>query len=42
MGLDHGEIVSLDERQINLVEIITNGRGGWMKRTRSLVLNEPE
>lgn len=42
MGLNHGEIVSLDERQINLVEIITNGRGGWMKRTRSLALNEPE
>lgn len=42
MGLHHGEIISLDERQINLVEIITNGRGGWMKRTRSLALNEPE
>ncbi|WP_415893194.1 pilus assembly protein PilP [Neptuniibacter sp. PT8_73] len=42
MGLNHGEIVSLDERQINLLEIIKNGRGGWMKRTRSLALNEPE
>ncbi|WP_415883242.1 pilus assembly protein PilP [Neptuniibacter sp. QD34_54] len=42
MGLDHGEIISLDERQINLLEIIKNGRGGWMKRTRSLALNEPE
>ncbi|WP_415906418.1 pilus assembly protein PilP [Neptuniibacter sp. QD72_48] len=42
MGLNHGEIVSLDERQINLLEIIKNGRGGWMKRTRSLALNEQE
>jgi len=42
IGLDHGEIISLDERQINLIEIIDNGRGGWMKRTRSLALNEPE
>lgn len=42
MGLDHGEIISLDERQIDLIEIIKNGRGGWMKRTRSLALNEPE
>lgn len=42
MGLDHGEIVSLDERQINLIEIVTDGRGGWMKRARSLALNEPE
>ncbi|WP_415899901.1 pilus assembly protein PilP [Neptuniibacter sp. QD48_11] len=42
MGLDHGEIISLDELQINIIEIIKNGRGGWMKRTRSLALNEPE
>ncbi|WP_415902638.1 pilus assembly protein PilP [Neptuniibacter sp. QD29_5] len=42
MGLDHGEITSLDELQINIIEIIKNGRGGWMKRTRSLALNEPE
>ena len=42
MGLNHGEIVSLDERQIDLIEIVTDGRGGWMKRARSLALNEPE
>ncbi len=42
MGLDHGEVVSLDERQINLMEIVTNGRGGWMKRPRSLALSEQE
>ncbi|WP_286240246.1 pilus assembly protein PilP [Neptuniibacter halophilus] len=42
MGLDFGEIVSLDERQIELVEIVANGRGGWMKRPRSLALREQE
>ncbi|WP_415890031.1 pilus assembly protein PilP [Neptuniibacter sp. SY11_33] len=42
MGLHHGEIVSLDERQVHLIEIIRNGRGGWKKRTRSIALNEPE
>lgn len=42
MGLHHGEIVSLDERQINLLEIVSNGRGGWMKRPRSLALSEQE
>ena len=42
MGLDFGEIISLDEREIVLLEIIKNGRGGWMKRSRSLALKEQE
>ena len=42
MGLNFGEIVSLDERKIELVEIVTNGRGGWMKRSRNLALAEQE
>lgn len=42
MGLDFGKIVSLDERKIELVEIVTNGRGGWMQRPRSLALSEQE
>jgi len=42
MGLDFGEIVALDERKIELLEIVTNGRGGWMKRPRSLALDEQE
>jgi len=40
MGLDFGEIVAIDERKIELVEIVANGRGGWMKRPRTLALNE--
>lgn len=42
MGLDFGVIKSLDERRIELVEIVTNGRGGWMKRPRNLALDEQE
>jgi type IV pilus assembly protein PilP len=42
MGLDFGEIVSLNERKIELIEIVTNGRGGWMKRPRNLALDEQE
>jgi len=42
MGLDHGEITSIDDRSIQLSEIISNGRGGWMKRPRSIDLLEQE
>lgn len=42
MGLDHGEITSIDDRSIRLSEIISNGRGGWMKRPRSIDLLEQE
>jgi type IV pilus assembly protein PilP len=40
LGLDNGQIVSLDERRIELSEIVSNGRGGWMKRPRSITLPE--
>ena len=42
MGLDHGEIVALNEREIVLSEIIQNGRGGWMKRSRNIAISELE
>lgn len=42
LGLDHGEITSLDERNVHLSEIISNGRGGWLKRPRSIALVEQE
>lgn len=38
IGLDFGQVVSVDERKMELVEIVSNGRGGWMKRSRTLVL----
>jgi type IV pilus assembly protein PilP len=42
MGLDFGEITLLNEHGIQLVEIVKNGRGGWMKRSRSIALDEQE
>ena len=38
MGLDHGIVVSLNERGIELEEIVANGRGGWMSRSRTIKL----
>lgn len=40
MGLDHGQVVAIDERKLELVEIVSNGRGGWMKRPRVVALDE--
>jgi type IV pilus assembly protein PilP len=42
MGLDFGQVVEVDEDKVVLSEIVTNGRGGWMKRSRNLVLSEQE
>jgi len=42
MGLDFGEIVAVSDQLISLVEIVTDGRGGWVKRPRSLILPETE
>lgn len=40
LGLDNGQVIALDERRIELSEIVSNGRGGWMKRPRTIVLPE--
>ena len=40
MGLDYGEVIAIDERKVELVEIVSNGRGGWMKRPRVVALEE--
>lgn len=42
MGLDYGEVVAIEERSITLEEIVSNGRGGWMKRPRTVTLPELE
>lgn len=39
MGQNHGRIVSLDEYQINLIEIVPSGIGGWVERPRTLTLD---
>jgi type IV pilus assembly protein PilP len=38
MGTDHGRIVSIDEAVIELDEIVPDGVGGWLKRSRTVRL----
>lgn len=42
MGLDYGEVVEINEESVKLVEIVSNGRGGWMNRPRNLAMPEQE
>ncbi|VAW86708.1 hypothetical protein MNBD_GAMMA18-370 [hydrothermal vent metagenome] len=39
MGQDYGRVTSVDSENIELLELIPDGIGGWEKRTVSLVLN---
>ncbi|WP_347463953.1 pilus assembly protein PilP [Acinetobacter thermotolerans] len=41
MGLNHGRVVNITPTQIDLVEIIPDGRDGYVERPRSLVLVGP-
>lgn len=38
MGQNHGQILSVSEYRINLIEIVPNGIGGWIERPRTLAL----
>lgn len=38
MGQNHGKVVKVTSQQIDIVEIVPNGVGGWIERPRSLVL----
>ncbi|HET8849181.1 MAG TPA: pilus assembly protein PilP [Marinobacter sp.] len=40
MGQNYGRIVGVSETRVELIEIVPNGRGGWVERPRSLTLNE--
>jgi len=40
LGLNHGRIVEIDADKMDVVEIISDGQGGWLQRTRSLLLKE--
>ncbi|WP_428035760.1 pilus assembly protein PilP [Amphritea sp.] len=39
MGLDYGKVVAVSSDNVELIEIVTNGRGGWMRRPRSVVMD---
>jgi type IV pilus assembly protein PilP len=38
MGKNHGKIVEITPSQINLVEVVPDGRDGWVERPRSVVM----
>ncbi len=42
LGLDYGQVLEVSELGLEFVEIIENGRGGWMKRPRVIALPEKE
>jgi type IV pilus assembly protein PilP len=40
LGQNNGKITGVTETQINLVELIPNGTGGWMERQATIALPE--
>jgi type IV pilus assembly protein PilP len=40
MGRNHGRIVGIGERQIDVTEIVPTGDGGWIERPQTLTLQE--
>ena len=42
MGENHGKIISASATQLNLIEIVSDGLGGWVERPRTIKLSEKE
>ncbi|MGK2914240.1 MAG: pilus assembly protein PilP [Porticoccaceae bacterium] len=40
LGKNHGIIVSVNEDRVDVVEIVPDGKGGWVERPRTLALKE--
>ncbi|AZZ95599.1 pilus assembly protein PilP [Hahella sp. KA22] len=40
MGKNYGKVVSISETGIEIVEIVSDGQGGWFERPRTLGLKE--
>lgn len=40
MGRNHGRIVQVGEAQIDLVEIVPTGSGGWIERPQTMLLQQ--
>ncbi len=40
MGKNHGRILNVSETQLDLIEVVPNGSGGWISRPHSMGLNE--
>ena len=39
-GQNHGRIIALNDSEIRLVEIISDGLGGWIERPAAIALSE--
>ena len=42
LGTDHGRITSIDEIEVQLMEIVSDGTGGWVERGRTVTLGGGE
>ncbi|HEY0199448.1 MAG TPA: pilus assembly protein PilP [Rhodanobacter sp.] len=40
MGQNYGHVTAISESSIDLVELVSNGNGGWMERPASIALDE--
>lgn len=40
MGKNHGKIVGLSRSQVDVIEIVPDGKNGWVERPRTLALKE--
>jgi len=40
LGRNHGRIVSVDSGQVDVIEIVPDGHGGWLERPRTLKLQD--
>ena len=38
MGQNHGNIITISENRLNLIEIVPNGLGGWVERPKTITL----
>lgn len=42
MGKNHGRVVNASQSQIDILEIVPDGTGGWIERPRALTLEEKD
>lgn len=40
MGRNHGRIVAISERQVDVTEIVPTGDGGWIERPQTLTMQQ--
>ncbi|WP_458524811.1 pilus assembly protein PilP [Onishia taeanensis] len=40
LGTDYGRIIGITARSVQMVEVVNDGRGGWVERTRQLTLDD--